>query len=719
MVRGTTWKVIAALVLCAGASTLHAQEADADQTRPAAAPSAGQLLLKAGTVSVAGARWKLEGPGRYVVCLDGPLTPARARVLADRGVTLLEYLPQYAWVARLDAAAAEQLPALGFVTWAGEFMTQWKISERLQAPHEGTPATNRPAEMLGVSLFPDSDPDAAAAALAEIPGVGIVRIGRSGGDLTVWVMASPDLAIEMARLADVSWIEPAPVFQTRNYSLRWVVQSNTSNYFPYYDAGLRGEGEIAGIIDTYISPTHCSFVDPLVPITEPGVYPTHRKIYAYNSPEISYDKHGTYVAATVTGDAGNNTAETRGVAYLSKLVFNLLPAVDETDVYNRFALHYSQGAFVHNNSWGNDGTSDYDSTARAVDNFSWTNPNNLLLFSVSNGTLIRNPENAKNCLAVSGSSDSPNQQNWCVGGAGPTLDGRRKPEVIAPACSVASSVGQNCTTQAQTGTSMACAAVSGAAILARQYYTRGYYPLGYAVDGRGFTPSGPLLKATIINAATDATGVSGYPSLLEGWGRVKLNQTLYLSGAARRLLVRDELGDNSWALQTGQTYQIPVSVTSSAEPLRITMAFHDAPASLYASYAPVNDLNLDVYAPNGTRYRGNNFSGGVSVAGGMNDAANNAEQVLINAPATGVWTIVISAAAVNTPNAQGFAVVASGAVAEGCPPDFDQSGFVDFDDYNQFVSAFVTGSAAADFNRSGFVDFDDFNDFVVAYSAGC
>lgn len=55
----------------------------------------------------------------------------------------------------------------------------------------------------------------------------------------------------------------------------------------------------------------------------------------------------------------------------------------------------------------------------------------------------------------------------------------------------------------------------------------------------------------------------------------------------------------------------------------------------------------------------------------------------------------------------------------GCVADFDASGFVDFDDFNMFVSAFEAGSGDADVDGSGFVDFDDFNFFVQAFEAGC
>ncbi|HLO39899.1 MAG TPA: CotH kinase family protein [Phycisphaerales bacterium] len=54
-----------------------------------------------------------------------------------------------------------------------------------------------------------------------------------------------------------------------------------------------------------------------------------------------------------------------------------------------------------------------------------------------------------------------------------------------------------------------------------------------------------------------------------------------------------------------------------------------------------------------------------------------------------------------------------------CPADFDESGFLDTDDYDAFVRAFELGEETADFDASGFVDTDDFDAFVRAFELGC
>ena len=54
-----------------------------------------------------------------------------------------------------------------------------------------------------------------------------------------------------------------------------------------------------------------------------------------------------------------------------------------------------------------------------------------------------------------------------------------------------------------------------------------------------------------------------------------------------------------------------------------------------------------------------------------------------------------------------------------CRADFNQDGFLDFTDFDDFVGAFEAGTAAADFNNDGFLDFTDFDDFVAAFENGC
>lgn len=63
--------------------------------------------------------------------------------------------------------------------------------------------------------------------------------------------------------------------------------------------------------------------------------------------------------------------------------------------------------------------------------------------------------------------------------------------------------------------------------------------------------------------------------------------------------------------------------------------------------------------------------------------------------------------------------VADFTLSFACLADFDSSGFVDTDDYTEFVAAFDRGDPEADIDLTGFVDTDDFTAFVTAFIDAC
>jgi len=54
-----------------------------------------------------------------------------------------------------------------------------------------------------------------------------------------------------------------------------------------------------------------------------------------------------------------------------------------------------------------------------------------------------------------------------------------------------------------------------------------------------------------------------------------------------------------------------------------------------------------------------------------------------------------------------------------CAADFNCNGFVNGDDFDSYIAAFVSGDLSSDFNRDGFVNGDDFDAFVPVFELGC
>jgi hypothetical protein len=267
------------------------------------------------------------------------------------------------------------------------------------------------------------------------------------------------------------------------------------------------------------------------------------------------------------------------------------------------------------------------------------------------------------------------QQMAAFSSRGPTDDSRIKPDVVAPGTWILSTysdfyqegydTGVNPRTNAPQsdgwgiprnafykyfgGTSMSNPIAAGGATVVRDYYNK----------GRG-TPnaSAALIKATLINSADDLLdenndGVNDndfpIPNVHEGWGRINLDRGT--DGTAQFV-------DNTSGLATNGSVSYTYNVSTGA-PLKITLVWSDAPSTETATQNLVNNLNLLVTGPGGVQYRGNVFSGGWSATGGSADSVNNVENVYVQAPAAGTWTVQISGA--NVPQGpQPFALVVDG-----------------------------------------------------------
>lgn len=610
----------------------------------------------------------------YVLQLDGPMTRDRRIRLERAGIVLAQYLPDHAYLARFPIGDAGLPAEVDFVRWVGSYRDEWKIDPAIGLRPLQTALRTGPANQdrvrLVVTAFPGEE-----APLGDLAAIG-AQVMSTNATVYQWLLDVEIPRADVLRLAAVPWVqfvEEAPEGALRNDTNEWIVQSNEPGSTPVWDRGLHGERQVGGLIDSIVNASHCSFADS-VPIG-----PAHRKIVGYRGTG-AVDAHGTHTAGTFIGDWGTwGEPDARdGMALAAKLSFSHFNGVfgAPSSFYPRLSDAHADGARVHNNSWGDDQTTAYTTWCRQADEFSRVFEDSLVVFAATNLSTLRTPENAKNVLAVGATLDTPGQGSHSSGGSGPTLDGRRKPEVYAPGANTSSSAAfTSCGWAPDSGTSMAAPAVSGAGLLVRQYFEDGFYPGGAANAADAMTPTGALVKAVLINSAVDMTGVVGYPSQREGWGRVLLDGALYFAGDESRLFVHDLR--NAGGLATGESRMFPIQVTDSVVPLRVTLVWTDVPAAVGANFAPVNDLDLKVSHTGGAVYLGNVFDAalGESIAGGARDTLNNVEQVHRLSPAAGVYVIEVLATEVNA-ELQGFALVVTGAI-QAVPGDCNHNSVPD------------------------------------------
>lgn len=638
-------------------------------------PSRGVLHLKQGTVEMATtadfpalARQVAGQQRRYVLQLFGPMNAIQRARLEGAGVVIGDYLPESAYIVRLDEVDAPSLADLDFVRTIVAFRREWKLDPELgHTPPAGAARRQLAREgkyQVVVTLFDGEEAGDALVARVEEAG-GTVLAQTRAGDQWLFDVTIPQARV--GRLADmdaVQFIEQAPEGTLRNDTNEWILQSNMVSQTPVWDAGIHGEGQFGGLIDGTIREAHCAFNDD-TPGVNPGD-PNHRKIIGWRNPS-TLDAHGTHTAGTFAGDKSPHGSADQhdGIAFAAKISFsNVFPIFSSpSTLYARLQDAHNDGARVHSNSWGDDSTTAYTTWSRQIDQFSYDFEESLVAFAITNLSALKTPENAKNVLAVGASRDTPSQSSHCSGGAGPTADGRRKPEIYAPGCGTLSASGTSCSVGSMTGTSMACPAISGAGLLVRQYFTDGFYPTGLP-ENDPLIPSGALIKALLINSAVDMTGVSGYPSNREGWGRLLLDNGLFFPGDVARLRVVDVR--NADGLSTNDERILSFQVDSvDAPPLRITLAYTEPPASINASDPVINNLDLVVTAPNSKVFFGNRFSGGQSATGGSPDTENNVERVVFQNPDPGIYNVAVRATTVNQ-GPQGYALVITGDLLSDC-----------------------------------------------------
>jgi hypothetical protein len=621
--------------------------------------------------------------GAYLVQFADPPGEAERAVIAAAGGAITGYVPDQAYLVRMSTSAAANLAMRDDVVEV-EFQPAFKLS-----PLVGSQTTG--AAEFDVRLFPDADLARAQSDIAALGASGMSLSNNGINHLLRFTVDRSQLA-SIASLNSVQWIEPRTRFVTDNLNAQWIVQTGVPNNRNIWSMGLQGQGQVVMTTDSGVNTNHYQFVDPLVPITDFGSYPTHRKIIAYQKgapdPSIAFGDHsgasyhGTHTAGTLCGNdstitGGNSTYD--GVAKMAKLWFmdlsgpalanGISPPADLNDIYQPGYTGNAGGAArMASNSWGSTVNGAYTLESQQVDQFMWLHPDFLINFSNGNSSTVGtvgSPATSKNCGGVggvnNGSTVAAENGIYTSTSRGPCADGRRKPTYAAPASPVTSANGGTVNGyQALSGTSMASPGATGAIALMREYLTEGWYPTGAPVVNNGFPPSAALMKAMAINSCVDSITTYFGPSNNIGWGRICADSVLYFAGDSRRLV----LVDHTQGLGQGDYVEYQVRVTTGLIPLKVSLVWTDYPGDPSVSRQLVNDLDLTVTDPLSNTYKGNVFTNRKSTLGGSRDSINVEEGVRVPSPGNGLWTIRISAKAVPI-GPQPFALVVTGGLASG------------------------------------------------------
>ncbi len=656
----------------------------------------------------------------YIVQFIGPIIQEWKAQLEDLGaINTDHYWSNHAYIIKMDETTKNNVGDLPFINWVGQYQPAYKFAHDL-SEFEAVDTVNvdvfknedfynviAQIKSLGAileHLNPKIEYDSQARILIDtslLPELAsIEEVSVVAKYVQPHVMCD-QAATEYCTAANLAWYKETSGID---------VPTNTWG-------GLTGYGQVVGITDTGFDTGSASsghfdlFNGPLgdrfVGIHRSGGCSAnlHDRLHAHGTHMVGIIAGNGYCAEThygmdTTDHVYGGDHVFAGMAPEALISFNaagdnvqnggmcpVTPACWQTES--------ADGARIHSNSWG--GGSGYAQTAVDADQFMWSNRDNLVFCAAGpagpSSNTIGPPASAKNDMTVGASGNYRPAYKFL---SDPTLvterssrgpfpaapPNRYEPDIVAPGEIVvsltatayqynpggpdpynhpnlpediyqpgiymdASKLVNHDYVPDMTWTSVSCACAAGICALIRQYYT----------DMEGITPSGILMKASLIHGGVDMG--YGYPSNDQGWGRVNVKESLFPDAPATV-----QYYDHRTGISAGNTWDavsdgfLNTNIQSNRVPLKVTLVTLDTAGN---NGRLSNDLDLIVTSPNATVYNGNNFLplSQWSLPGFTDDDDMLVERVLIEEPEAGLWTIEVNGE--NTPNGNTpFAIIISG-----------------------------------------------------------
>jgi hypothetical protein len=684
--------------------------------------------------SLRGLTLPASGKRFHLVQFAGPIQPQWHQQLAATGVQVVTYIPHNAYLVYGDAttlgALQQHIRATSAIQWNGDYLDDYKLN----------PAIHTAAsETYEVQLIQDAEANGATLELIRQLQSRDGTIQEALGYINVHTYLTVRELYEIAARPDVLSIQPRPMPRKLDERQNMIISGNITGTNPsgpgylgwlaskgftqtqFIDSDFGVDVSDSGLDNGTVTPNHFGlYVGGDVSANSRVAYVRLEGTPHAGGTIQGCDGHGTLDAHIVAGYVNQTGAPFTddmgfihglGVAPFVKVgasvVFDpsTFTSPDYEDLQSRA---YRDTMRISTNSWGaafNSYTSDsqrYDALVRDAqqEGSAVPGPGNqemVIVFAAGNSgsgaASVGFPATAKNVITAGASEnvrafgvadacgvDDTSANNLMdvafFSSRGPTADGRKKPDLMAPGTHVSGGVAQaegqranppanpngqalSCFNAggvcggpgggfyptglqwytASSGTSHSTPAIAGGAALVRQYFIN-----------QGMAPPSPAMtKAYLMNSARYMTGSAANDTLWsnnQGMGLMDLGMAF--DGTARML---DDQSPGNLFTATGETRTFNGVAADSSKPFRVTLAWTDAPGSTTGS-AFKNNLDLTVTV-GGSTYKGNVFSGASSVTGGTADGANNVESVFLPAGTEGPFTITVTAANINSDGVPG------------------------------------------------------------------
>lgn len=531
--------------------------------------------------------------------------------LSRSGVELLDYLPEKAYIASISKnVRPEALRKFAFRSVV-PVKPEWKISKALFEILQ-----NHPQQLL-VQFYDDVD---YSAAVDLITGNGLEIIKQFPSRKYLYLKANGATIEQIADYPFVAHLDViAPKGEPEDQDSRSLHQSSQLDNEYASDLRLNGEGVNVQVRDDGTVGPHIDFKGRLTELSR------------YNGSV----NHGDMVAGS-SGGAGNLNPLMKGIATGAGF---FITEYDQSFTDTTIGLHRYKKVMVTNTSY-TDGCNRYTSVSQTIDVQHLQNKKLIHVFSAGNnngtscgygagtqwGNVTGGHKQGKNGIAAANIDD--NIDIAPSSSRGPAHDGRIKPDVSAHGTNVNMTFPNN-TYTVNSGTSFSSPITAG--ILAVMYQT-------YRMENQGNDPDGALMKAILLNTATE---IGNYgPDFKFGWG---------VANAQRATEAIQNQQYSTDSIDQSEVRTIKLKMPDNIKQAKIMLLWPDYQASPNVKKALVNDLDLTVTSPDGRTMMPfvldptPNVVNLDSPAKRGRDSLNNVEQVAIENPLPGAeYTVTVS-----------------------------------------------------------------------------
>ncbi len=616
----------------------------------------------------------------WIVQYIAPGLPQMRELVAAAGATPVAFLANHADIVNVPPTSLAAVKALPFVRWVGPYHPAYRLFPEDRIALEAGAL----ADGLAWNIVAAREHDLAmklgiASELSKFGATEFLPVVRETSLLT---LSLPRPAVWAAiQHDDVLWLDrwSAPELDM-DIARQFTGAVAVSTVGP---GGYRGQGVNGEVLDGGCDTSH----------------PDLAGVTWHSSQAVL--NHGTCTTGIVFGKGTGNVQATgmlpQGHAIVGQ--YNDAAVTSNRYTYTQQLLTPTYEACFQSNSWGSALTTAYNATSLQMDQIVFGLDFPILNSQSNSGTTQSRPQAwAKNIISVGGikhqNTLSRTDDAWTGGGSiGPAEDGSIKPDISnfydwIFCTDIVGSSGYSTTNYYDNfgGTSGATPITAGCVGLLTQMFADGVFGVlknGPTVFAR--RPHASTVKALLINTATQYpfTGTtSDLTRVHQGWGTADVSRAYNIATAGKVLCI-----DESAPLTVLQSATYTVNVAAGEPELRVTMVYPDPAGTTSATQHRINNLDLKVTSPTGTIYWGNNglLANNYSTSGGVANTLDTVENVLLQNPAVGTWTIQVIAAELNQDGNTGtpgidakFALVATGGTPPPPgPPDVGQANAAD------------------------------------------